>query len=48
MRGTAFQVSIVTSLLLFGPGVEGLAAQDSKCDPGNGGIELPPGFFAVV
>jgi glucose/arabinose dehydrogenase len=48
MRGTPFQVSIVTSLLLLGPGVEGAAAQDSRCDPGNGGIELPPGFCAVV
>jgi len=48
MRGTPFQVAIVTSLLLFGPGVEGVAAQDSRCDPGNGGLELPPGFCAVV
>ncbi|MEE9579313.1 MAG: cytochrome C, partial [Gemmatimonadota bacterium] len=48
MRRTPFQVPIVTSLLLFGLGVEGVAAQDSRCDPGNGGLELPPGFCAVV
>ena len=48
MRRILFQVPILTSLLLFGLGVEGVAAQDSRCDPGNGGLELPPGFCAVV
>jgi len=48
MRGTPFQVTVVTSLLLLGPGVQGCSAQDSRCDPGNGGLELPPGFCAVV
>jgi glucose/arabinose dehydrogenase len=48
MRGTPFQVSIVTSLLLLGPSVQGCSAQDPRCDPGNGGLELPPGFCAVV
>jgi glucose/arabinose dehydrogenase len=48
MRGIPCQVPIVTALLLFGPGVDGGAAQDPRCDPGNGGLELPPGFCAVV
>jgi glucose/arabinose dehydrogenase len=37
MRGTPYQLSIVTSLLLLGPGVQGWSAQDSRS-----------GFCAVV
>jgi glucose/arabinose dehydrogenase len=48
MRGTPFKIPVVTFLMLFGPGVEGVAAQASRCDPGNGGLELPAGFCAIV
>jgi glucose/arabinose dehydrogenase len=48
MRGNPFQLPIVTFLLLLGPGADGVPAQDSRCDPGNGGLELAPGFCAVV
>ena len=48
MRGARLQAPIVTFLLLFGHGVQGTAAQDSRCDPRNGGLDLPPGFCAVV
>lgn len=50
MGGSPLQIRIATLLLfLFLVAGDGeIAAQDSRCDPGNGGIELPAGFCAVV
>jgi len=50
MRGSPLQIRIATLLLLPLLGCAGgdIAAQESRCEPGNGGLELPPGFCAVV
>ena len=47
-RGIRFQVSGLTLLLLSCTGADGLAVQDPRCAADNGGLELPPGFCAIV
>lgn len=48
IRRTTFRLPIATTMLLLGAGAGDVPAQESRCDPGNGGLELPPGFCAVV